>query len=45
MKRTAYQPSNVFVPAGKSYSHGIIVEAGPEFTEDSWAGRSRSAPR
>ncbi|HET6491775.1 MAG TPA: RidA family protein [Burkholderiales bacterium] len=28
MKRTAYQPPNVFVPAGKSYSHGIIVEAG-----------------
>lgn len=24
MKRTAYQPSNVFVPAGKSYSHGIM---------------------
>ena len=28
MKRTAYQPTNVFVPAGKSYSHGVIVEAG-----------------
>jgi len=28
MKRTAYQPKDVFVPAGKSYSHGIIVEAG-----------------
>ena len=28
MKRTAYQPPDVFVPAGKSYSHGIIVEAG-----------------
>jgi len=28
MKRTAYQPPNVFVPAGNSYSHGIIVEAG-----------------
>ena len=28
MKRTAYQPPEVFVPAGKSYSHGIIVEAG-----------------
>jgi enamine deaminase RidA (YjgF/YER057c/UK114 family) len=28
MKRTAYQTPNVFVPAGKSYSHGIIVEAG-----------------
>ena len=28
MKRTAYQPANVFVPAGKTYSHGVIVEAG-----------------
>jgi aminoacrylate peracid reductase len=28
MKRTAYQPPNVFVPAGRTYSHGIIVEAG-----------------
>jgi len=28
MKRTAYQPADVFVPAGKTYSHGIIVEAG-----------------
>jgi enamine deaminase RidA (YjgF/YER057c/UK114 family) len=28
MKRTAYQPPNVFAPAGKTYSHGIIVEAG-----------------
>jgi enamine deaminase RidA (YjgF/YER057c/UK114 family) len=28
MKRTAYQPQNVFVPAGNTYSHGIIVEAG-----------------
>ena len=28
MKRTAYQPPEVFVPAGKSYSHGVIVEAG-----------------
>jgi enamine deaminase RidA (YjgF/YER057c/UK114 family) len=28
MKRTAYQPPDVFAPAGKSYSHGIIVEAG-----------------
>jgi enamine deaminase RidA (YjgF/YER057c/UK114 family) len=28
MKRTVYQPPDVFVPAGKSYSHGIIVEAG-----------------
>jgi len=28
MKRTAYQPPDVFVPAGKSYSHGIVVEAG-----------------
>jgi enamine deaminase RidA (YjgF/YER057c/UK114 family) len=27
MKRTAYQPPDVFVPAGKTYSHGIIVEA------------------
>ena len=26
MKRTAYQPPDVFVPAGKTYSHGIIVE-------------------
>lgn len=28
MKRIAYQPADVFVPAGKSYSHGVIVEAG-----------------
>ena len=28
MERIAYQPPDVFVPAGKSYSHGIIVEAG-----------------
>ena len=28
MKRTAYQPAEVFVPAGNTYSHGIIVEAG-----------------
>jgi enamine deaminase RidA (YjgF/YER057c/UK114 family) len=28
MKRTTYQPADVFVPAGKSYSHGVIVEAG-----------------
>jgi aminoacrylate peracid reductase len=28
MKRTAYQPLDVFVPAGKTYTHGIIVEAG-----------------
>ena len=28
MKRTAYQPPDVFVPAGKTYSHGIIVETG-----------------
>ena len=28
MKRTAYQPPNSFVPAGKTYSHGVIVEAG-----------------
>jgi enamine deaminase RidA (YjgF/YER057c/UK114 family) len=28
MKRTAYQPPNVFVPAGNTYSHGVIVEAG-----------------
>jgi 2-iminobutanoate/2-iminopropanoate deaminase len=26
VKRTAYQPPDVFVPAGKTYSHGIIVE-------------------
>ena len=28
MKRTAYQPPDTFVPAGRTYSHGIIVEAG-----------------
>src|SRR5688572_26897120 len=28
MKRTSYQPPDVFVPAGKTYSHGVIVEAG-----------------
>ncbi len=28
MKRTVFQPANVFVPAGKTYSHGVIVEAG-----------------
>ena len=28
MKRAAYQPPDVFVPAGKTYSHGVIVEAG-----------------
>ena len=28
MKRTAYQPADVFVPAGKTYSHGVIVETG-----------------
>ena len=28
MKRTAYQPVDVFVPAGRAYSHGVIVEAG-----------------
>ena len=28
MKRTAYQPSDVFVPAGRTYSHGVIVETG-----------------
>ena len=27
MKRTAYQPPDSFVPAGKTYSHGIIVES------------------
>ena len=26
MKRTACQPPDVFVPAGRTYSHGIIVE-------------------
>jgi enamine deaminase RidA (YjgF/YER057c/UK114 family) len=28
MQRTAYQPPEVFVPAGKTYSHGVIVAAG-----------------
>jgi len=28
MKRTAFQPADVFVPAGRTYSHGVIVEAG-----------------
>ena len=28
MKRTAYQPGDVFVPAGRTYSHGVIVETG-----------------
>ena len=28
MKRTPYQPAGVFEPAGKAYSHGVIVEAG-----------------
>ena len=28
MKRTAYQPPDTFVPAGRTYSHGIIVETG-----------------
>jgi enamine deaminase RidA (YjgF/YER057c/UK114 family) len=28
MKRTVYQPPDVFVPAGRTYSHGVIVEAG-----------------
>jgi aminoacrylate peracid reductase len=28
MKRTAYQPPDAFVPAGRTYSHGIIVETG-----------------
>jgi enamine deaminase RidA (YjgF/YER057c/UK114 family) len=28
MKRTTYQPPDVFVPAGNTYSHGVIVEAG-----------------
>lgn len=26
MKRTAYQPADVFEPLGRSYTHGIIVE-------------------
>ncbi len=28
MKRTVYQPADVFVPAGRTYSHGVIVETG-----------------
>src|SRR5512132_3422473 len=28
MQRTAYQPPDVFVPAGNTYSHGVIGEAG-----------------
>jgi enamine deaminase RidA (YjgF/YER057c/UK114 family) len=28
MKRTAFQPNEVFVPAGNSYSHGVIIETG-----------------
>jgi enamine deaminase RidA (YjgF/YER057c/UK114 family) len=28
MKRTVCQPADVFVPAGKTYSHGVIVETG-----------------
>jgi len=28
MKRTTYQPADVFVPAGRTYSHGVIVETG-----------------
>jgi enamine deaminase RidA (YjgF/YER057c/UK114 family) len=28
MKRIPYQPAGVFEPAGKTYTHGIIVEAG-----------------
>jgi enamine deaminase RidA (YjgF/YER057c/UK114 family) len=28
MRRTAYQPQGHFVPAARSYSHGVIVEAG-----------------
>jgi enamine deaminase RidA (YjgF/YER057c/UK114 family) len=27
MKRTAFQPDNVFEPRGRTYSHGVIVEA------------------
>ena len=27
MKRTTIQPKDVFVPKGKTYSHGVIVEA------------------
>ena len=28
MKRIPYQPAGVFEPAGKTYSHGVIVESG-----------------
>lgn len=28
MKRIPYQPAGVFEPAGKAYSHGVIVESG-----------------
>ena len=28
MKRTPYQPAGFFEPAGKTYSHGVIVESG-----------------
>jgi 2-iminobutanoate/2-iminopropanoate deaminase len=28
MKRTTVQPEDVFEPKGKTYSHGVIVEAG-----------------
>ena len=28
MKRMPYQPPGVFEPAGKTYSHGVIVESG-----------------
>jgi enamine deaminase RidA (YjgF/YER057c/UK114 family) len=27
MKRVPYQPAGVFAPAGKTYSHGVIVES------------------
>ncbi len=28
MKRIPFQPTGVFEPAGKTYSHGVIVESG-----------------
>lgn len=28
MKRTVYQPPDVFVPTGRTYSHGVIAETG-----------------
>lgn len=28
MKRTTVQPKDLFVPKGRTYSHGVIVEAG-----------------